>query len=251
MNNVFNIAKEIVSSSQFWGSFIGIILAAVIGYYFWLIQYRKQVKKDIELKFSNRLNGFITELINATFTASRDYYRIIGRVRYHSENDDKFKLNVFDEQKRMIENLNEFGSKCSSFFVEIEGNELIIGEFIHYRKFLTFVTDDLNRVSYSFIMNLSNPELDILSPKGKIELENKANEIRDKYLMIVCYLHDYRSELMDYFMSGLFKRKMPERVPIDPVFKSLKEVATKESVLEEEKLRNEALKFALKDRKKL
>jgi hypothetical protein len=233
-----SVISEILGGSQFWATFVGIIIAAVIGNYYWAKQHQKQLKRDLELDFFKRLNGVIYDLMIALTTASSDYFTVFNNLKYHVRNPELFKFNSLEERGKMLNNFNSLGIKISIFFSEIEGNEIIIFRYIHYRKFFTFKMEEIDNISHECMADLVDVNAKLTSEEGFSKFANKCKIAQDKYTCFIAYLHDYRNELMNYFMADLFGRKMPERVPIDPIFQPLNKVATKEAVEEEERRRN-------------
>jgi hypothetical protein len=178
----------------------------------------------------------------ALATAQLDCYRIIGFIKFYNKPPEKFSYDLAEEHGKIINNQNELGNKVRLFFSQIQGYEIIICKYIHYRKFLSYRMDELNNLAYDCTSDLVSPFSKLNTEEGFKQFEEKCKFLRDKYIAYIGYLQDYRNELMEYFLKDLFKSKVPERVPFDPIFSPLRKIATKEAVEQEEKQRDEALK---------
>jgi hypothetical protein len=69
--------------------------------------------------------------------------------------------------------------------------------------------------------------------------ENECKNVERLLFDIAMYLFDYRIELMNDLLGNVFEKRVPRRQPLDPNFKTLTEMATRESVQAESERRNQ------------
>lgn len=70
-----------------------------------------------------------------------------------------------------------------------------------------------------------------------LQFKEYCKEINEDLFNISSWLHDYRIELMNSMLGDIFESKVPIRKPMDPKYKTLIELATKEKVEKELKER--------------
>jgi hypothetical protein len=79
-----------------------------------------------------------------------------------------------------------------------------------------------------------------LSKEGLEDFKRECKSVEEVLFNVTMYLFDYRIELMNCLLGDIFETQVPRRKPIDPRYKTLVEIATKETVEEEGKRRDAA-----------
>ncbi|GAH05760.1 unnamed protein product, partial [marine sediment metagenome] len=77
----------------------------------------------------------------------------------------------------------------------------------------------------------------LLTKENFLQLKKYCKEIDEDLFNISSWLHDYRIELMNSMLGDIFESKIPIRKPVDPRYKTLIKLATKEKVEKELKER--------------
>ena len=127
------------------------------------------------------------------------------------------------------------------FILAIESHEIAVIRYDHLRKFIQFTMDDCHEAINKFREYIQSTRVEVLlSEEGMKNLETECKKVEDTLLRVTMYLFDYRIELMNELLGNVFEERVPRRQPLDPKFKTLVEIATKDKVNEEEKRRDQA-----------
>jgi hypothetical protein len=126
------------------------------------------------------------------------------------------------------------------FILAIESHEVAVIEYDHLRKFIQFRVDDAQKAIERFRSFIQKIDIEHLkSGSGMDSFEKECKNVERLLFDIAMYLFDYRIELMNDLLGNVFEKRVPRRQPLDPNFKTLTEMATRESVQAESERRNQ------------
>lgn len=202
--------------------------------------FKNENRKKLEIdalreinKKANKLSSIIT-----SFTTMMLYLPV--RLKQHIDNPKFFKFDKNSINLEVIKYQPKLRGVMAEFIIAIESNEIVVIKYDHLRKYIQHVFDNAFNIFNNFDNYLLTvDEATLLTKEGVSELSNYCNELFQVFQEINSYLFDYRIEIMNSLLGGLFDQKVPERRPLDPSFKILTEVATKEKVKEIEDARKE------------
>jgi hypothetical protein len=181
-----------------------------------------------------------TSAFSSTLTTISTPYRVVPRMLgvYPAELarrqlSDFLATSIFLHSAQLYE-------AAAKFTLAIESNEIAVIPFHHLRVFIQQQVDDFQRTLSRF-WNFANsrPLETYFSPDKKAELTKQADIVLEEADRIICYLFDYRIELMNSLLASAFANRVPRRKPLDARYARLTDVATVEVVerAEEERLR--------------
>jgi tetrahydromethanopterin S-methyltransferase subunit B len=229
-----------------FGNIVGWLIALLIAINYLQKNRRdNQIAKKEEFKKSLEIDAFreINKSLSAFSHAISD---ISGYFRYlYSINLFLYRINPTIAKFNKMEIILEIRKKhenliqgLTRFLITIESNEIVVIQFDHLRKYIQFQIDDVNEKIDNFEQYLNKTEREkLISEEGYSEFKENCDEIIEYFTNIQSYLFDYRILLMNSLLGDTFDTKVPMRKPRDPKYKLLTEVATKEEVEKEAKIR--------------
>jgi hypothetical protein len=143
-----------------------------------------------------------------------------------------------ETEKAMFADLPMYSARLaasqSEWGVTIESHQIALLEIDHFRLFIQFRTLDL----FHRLVDLSVRAQPVLSRSlsdnaAFEEFDQLAKPIVDDLNHLQAFLHDFRVILLNFTCAELFGSAVPDRVPLDPRYSRLEEVATPESVEDE------------------
>jgi len=205
---------------------------------------REEIKKSLEINAFREINKAASDFSSILTSLVTPYITLPSRLKIHIDKPLIFKFDKSEIAQSLHRQAGELYGGTANFIIVIESNEIAVVEFDHYRKYIQNRIDDVHKTIREFIDYFSNSSPSTLDkPEGYSEFERKCYRVSDELIKIQSYLFDYRIELMNTILGEVFGKKVPERVPKDPSYKTLKEVAVKELVIKEcEERENQLLK---------
>lgn len=192
---------------------------------------KQETKKRLEIEAFRELNNAISKFSNTIGSVSVSYWTWPSKLELHRRNPSIFSFNRTEINPKISEQIIKLGYAEVDFLTAIEANEIVILQFDHLRKFIQFKIYDLKEAIESFRSYFSEVDDEYLAKsEGYSDFERRCKEINEQFIEIHCYLYDYRIQLMNSLLGGVFDTKVPERKPIDQRYKKLSEVAIKEEV---------------------
>lgn len=199
---------------------------------------REEKRKSFEIEAYKEINKKVTNLSEKVTNTLTRFIILPGDLELHIQNPSFFKFDLQDVDMKIRKGFIDLLHAESEFILTIEAYEIAVIEFDYLRKFIQFKLEDVRDLISNFSKYLMNIKLSQLyEDKHKLEFELQCKKICDGASDISSWLYDYRIELMNYFLKGLFDKRVPPRKPQDPKSKLLTEVAKKEEVIKEEEMR--------------
>lgn len=233
--------KEIIEN---FTTFLGWIVALLI-LWFQLVKTReadsltqkKEIKKKLQIEAFKEINNAVTEFSNALINISTKYLTLPINLKLHIDNPEIFKFDKINTSSEFNYHISNLLKGLTTFIYSIEANEIAVIQYDHLRKKIRFEVDDTKDLIGNFQNFYANTPLAELKTTNFDKLKELCEEIHSKLLNIGAYLFDYRIELMNHFLGDVFDARVPERKPLDPSYKTLKEIAVKDAVEKEERRR--------------
>lgn len=192
---------------------------------------KAETKKRLEIEAFKELNKAITDLSHIFGSVSVKYWTWPSKLKLHIENPSIFIFNRSEIDLDFSEQLIKLGHAEVDFVTAIEGNEIVIIQFDHFRKFLQLEIEDIKDAVECFRSYFSKVDENyLITSEGYLDFERRCEEMNEQFVQFYTYLYDYRIILMNCLLGQVFETKMPERKPKDPKYKHLTEVAKKEEV---------------------
>ena len=192
---------------------------------------KQETKKRLQIEAFRELNNAISKFSNTIGSVSVSYWTWPSKLELHRRNPSIFSFNRTEVNPKISEQIIELAYGEVDFFTAIEANEIVIVQFDHLRKFIQFRIDDVKEAIERFRSYFSEVDDEYLAKsEGYLDFERRCEEMKEQFVEIECYLYDYRIQLMNSLLGGVFDTKVPERKPIDQRYKKLSEVAIKEEV---------------------
>lgn len=192
---------------------------------------KAETKKRLEIEAFKELNKAITDLSRSFGSVSVKYWTWPSKLKLHIENPLIFIFNRSEIDLNFSEQLIKLGHAEVDFVTAIEGNEIVIIQFDHFKKFLHLEIEDIKEAVECFRSYFSKvDENDLITREGHLDFEKRCEEMNEQFVQFYTYLYDYRIILMNRLLGQVFETKMPERKPKDPKYKHLTEAAKKEEV---------------------
>ena len=204
---------------------------------------RDEVKKSLEIDAFRKVNDALTAFSEVVTKVTTPYRTLPGLLRVcivHNSTLAESTLRNFLNVELPQQNISLWNG-VTPFILAVEANEIAIIKYDHLRKFIQFRVDDAHEAINSFREYIQSTRIDVIfSEEGLNTLEKACKKVEESLFDITMYLFDYRVELMNQLLGDIFEKLVPRREPLDPKFKILVEVATKEAVNEEENRRDRA-----------
>ena len=226
----------------FFGSAIGWLVALFIAINYLQknrkdnqIAKKEELRKNLEIDAFREITKEIYKFSNLLSIISVYYISLKSQIHLYKKYPKIQKIHKakidFEISQHSVSILNGI----SNFILVIESNEISIIEFDHLRKFIQFRTEDVKELILEFQKYFWKKT--ILPNKPTIEIDKKCDELANEIFTLQSYLFDYRIEIMNSLLGDIFNKEVPRRKPLDPQYKILIEVATKEEVEKEAKKR--------------
>jgi len=199
---------------------------------------KEEIRDAIEINAFKEINKAVSEFSSLISGISVTYLTLKSKLELHIEFAQICKFNKHEIYSQLRKEETELYSGTANFVIAIEANEIAVIEFDYYRKYIQHRVDDIHEAVTEFIDYFQKTSISILITKvGHDEFNGKCDEIYEQFVNIQSYLFDYRIELMNSKLGKVFDKRVPERRPRDPRYKTLKELAIKEEVEKESKER--------------
>lgn len=205
---------------------------------------KDEIKKTLEINAFREITKAVTDFSSVLSSVGVSYLFLPSELKLHVENPSIFKFDKMGIYEKLNKQITDIHGGNLNFTLVIESNEIAVIEVDHYRKYIQFQVDDTIEMIRDFLDYFSKAGRSNLTPAETFSVfEKRCHEVSDKLMCIQCYLFDYRIELMNTILAEIFDKRVPERKPLDPKRKTLREVAIKEKVEEESRERaNRVLK---------
>jgi len=204
---------------------------------------RDEVKRSLEIDAFRKVNEALTTFSEVITKATTPYRLLPGSLRVYTAHNRTLAISTLQRfiNVELPQQNIALWNGLIPFLLAIESNEIAIIKYDHLRKFIQFTVDDAHEAINNFQQYIQSTRIEVLlSEEGLENLEKECKRVEEILFNVTMYLFDYRIELMNQLLGDIFEEQVPRRAPIDPKFKILVEVATKEKVKEEEKRRDEA-----------
>lgn len=199
---------------------------------------KEEIRRSLEIDTFREINKAITSFSSMITNVSTAYLIWPSNLKLHIQNPEIFKFNKMEIDLEISQQVVNLLRGSADFILAIESNEIAVIQFDHLRKYIQFKVDDVNESIRNFQKYFIEMEKEKWQKEeGYVEFKRKCDEIYEELNNIQSYLFDYRIELMNSLMGEIFDKKVPERRPRDPKYKTLKELAIKEKVEKEAEVR--------------
>jgi hypothetical protein len=195
---------------------------------------RDEIRKSLEIDGFKEINVGARKLSDAISEIVIKLLTLPGKLKLHREQPSIFGF----DKNRVILDVNGYNIRLSdgssSFVLAIEGHEIVVTAYDHLRRYIQLRLDDVREAIDDFRSYLISTDIATMkTDEGFAQFKSRCEQIRDDLYSIQSYLFDYRIELMNSLLSDIFKSKVPQRKPLDPKYRILTEIATKEGVAKE------------------
>jgi len=201
---------------------------------------KEEIRRSLEIDAFREINRAVTSFGIAL--SPRKYIAWSQQLGLHRKNPKIFKFNTVKMAFEVDQQRTILLGRSAEFILAIEANEIAVIQFDHLRKYIQFMTDDVNEMIMEFRHYLMMTKTEALWTEPRCsDFEERCKRIFEKLDEIGCYLFDYRIELMNSMLGETFDSQVPIRKPRDPKCKTLTEVAIKEEVEKEANRREKKL----------
>jgi len=199
-------------------------------------ELKKKLEIDAFQEINKASNNFSSELTHI----SSHLRWLKGKLELHKKNPGFFKFENNEVELELIKFKPELYKQSANFIITIEANEITVIKFDNYRKYIQYEFDNAMRELDNFSNYILSININELIKNKSKEFFEKCDYISELFDELNSHIFDYRIELMNNFLSDIFKTAVPERQPKDNKYKLLREIATSENLrkMEEEYLKN-------------
>lgn len=194
---------------------------------------KDETRKKMEIDAFREINKMTTEF-SSKITSFTSFVRFLpAKLELYIKNPGVFNFDKNSINLEAIKFKPELHEGLSKYILTIEANEIVVIEYDHLRKYIQIEFDEAMKTFDDFDkFLLSLDQNNLITREGRTEFENNCDKVFLKFEEINSFLFDYRIELMNCLLGELFKTEVPRRMPLDPQYKILTEVATPEKVKE-------------------
>lgn len=206
---------------------------------------KEEIKRKLEIEAFQRINNALKEYTDKMIKLSAFFQDFPRKLQSHLDNPLIFKFDLSGTIQEIVKLNEDILTGKDGFDSTFRANEIIFLEFEQYRKFFIMQTNDLFEMVKKFGRYFVKANIDQLRDNSKFqEFKEKCKEIENFSSNMWGYLFDLRILMMNSKLGELFDSLVPRRVPLDPKYKLLTEIATKEKVEKQTKeVNRKAIEF--------
>jgi hypothetical protein len=194
---------------------------------------REEVKRSLEKDAFRNVNEALTKFSEVISTITTPYRTVPVQLQFYRRELAISVLQDFLNVKLPQQSISLWNG-LTPFILAIESNEIAIIKYDHLRKFIQFRVDDAQEAIRKFQQYVQSTAVEVLlSKEGLEDFKRECKSVEEALVNVTMYLFDYRIELMNCLLGDIFETQVPRRKPIDPRYKTLVEIATKETVEDE------------------
>ncbi len=221
------------SVAQFFGWLIALMLAALH-----LTKSRAdadegrrlEVKKSFQVDAFRQVNESLTRF-STTLTNIASPYNTIPGTLYHFPVEHGEKKVLDEIYGEGLMNTASLYEGCSDFFTAFEANEIALLRFAHLKNYVGHEVEQVQKAIMEF-QNFAwgKPVAQFFQGDDRKKMARYCRETSDTITALQAHISDLRILLMNEFMGDIFESEVAHRVPRDPKYSLLQEVATPEIV---------------------
>ena len=202
---------------------------------------REEVKKRLQIEAFQKINESVTLFSDIVTKVTTPYRTVFVSLNFSRVYDPSLVTSDLQKFREIVSQHNlMLWNGVTQFILSIESHEIAVIEYDHLRKFIQFRVDDAQEAINQFRSYIQQVDAEQLkSNSGFDSFEKECKKVERLLFDVVMYLFDYRIELMNELLGNVFEKTVPRRQPLDPEFKTLLQLATKERVEEESEKRNQ------------
>ena len=209
----------------------------------WL-HLQKTHEDNRKIAIAQRKEDLRLNALKEVLKATQDYSSAVGSI-WVSLSGLPSRLSAYppdlqrrEAEKAAIQDLPQFPVDLmdahAAWGFTIEAHELTLQDLEHYRLYLHMRVQD----RFHELVDLSTMAPPLLSralniPETFDELADLFKPVIDNLCQLQAHLHDFRVLLLNSSLGNLLESKVPPRVPRDPKYARLEDLATKEAVDQE------------------
>jgi hypothetical protein len=221
---------------------VGAIIGGIVSYFFNLSQDKKKTKEELTLKASEELIdriNILSDALDKLSSCQMDYIHNITQFNElvssiskemlvsnslrdtYEKSCDIYVIGVEESTNYYVRDYREYSNAFHALWSHFQSRQLILYDFINMYKYIVNENEKMVEIHYDIFKNHFS-EISINMKTRKMinhdaieKADASLEDFKEKITHLKCYLHDFKIELQNYYLSKLFSRSIPRRNPRD------------------------------------
>jgi len=192
---------------------------------------RDEIRKQLEIGAFKEITAAIRNFSHSITTVSTPYLLWPVELEMYAKSSKVMRPSKADLLNASQQHKITLSRGITDWLLAIEANEIAVVEYTHLRLFIQLEAKEVDDAIAFFSEKISSTSSDkIITEKGIKEFKSDCSTVWKKLHNLSSYLYDYRIELMNQLLSGVFETEVPHRKPSKPEYKTLPELAVPDVV---------------------